>query len=118
MPGQATLLLAAHGSPSDPRPRAAGRRIAETISASACFREVRLGFIDQAPEITAAARISGPAVCLPLFAAVGGHVEKDVPAALAAAGFAGPVLPPIGVDGDVPRLIARAAQDFAVDHAA
>ena len=36
----------------------------------------------------------GQAICLQYFALNAGHVLDDVPAALTAAGFEGPVLPP------------------------
>ena len=38
----------------------------------------------------------------------GGHVEKDLPEALARAGFRGRILPPVGQDDRVPGLIAEA----------
>jgi len=115
---EATLLLAAHGSPSDPRPRRAVEQAARFIAAANVFRDVRLGFIDEAPFLAEAARIDGPAVCLPFFAARAGHVDIDLPAALAAAAFRGPVLDAIGrhpgVDGIVAAaLMARAARRAA-----
>ncbi len=48
------------------------------------------------------------ALCLPFFAARGGHVVEDLPAALAEAAFRGTVLEPVGLDPRVPALIARA----------
>ncbi|MDT8346035.1 MAG: CbiX/SirB N-terminal domain-containing protein, partial [Thermohalobaculum sp.] len=53
-------------------------------------------------------RIDGPALCLPLFAGRAGHVEDDLPAALAEARFSGPTLAPIGTDPEIPALIAAA----------
>jgi sirohydrochlorin ferrochelatase len=47
-------------------------------------------------------------VCLPFFAAEGGHVSDDIPAALAEAGFQGRVLPPVGLDARVSGIIAAA----------
>ena len=44
------------------------------------------------------------------FAASGGHVTHDIPAALAEAGFEGRVLPPLGLDPRVVALVAAAVQ--------
>jgi len=106
--GEAILLLAAHGSPADPRPAAAARTVARYLARSGAFREVRTGFIDQAPYLADAASIEHPALCLPFFASLAGHMETDVPQALAKARFSGPVLAPIGTDTEVPGIIAAA----------
>ncbi len=45
---------------------------------------------------------------LPFFAAEGGHVSDDIPAALAKAAFRGRILPPLGLDARVPGIIAAA----------
>lgn len=105
-PAGAVLLVAAHGSPSDPRAGAAARAVCARIAATHMFAEVRPGFVDEPPYIAEAARIAGPALCLPLFAGRAGHVLSDLPEALAEAAFAGPVLPPIGLDPEIPALIA------------
>ena len=66
-------------------------------------------FIDQQPQIaTVAAGMPAGAIVLPFFAARGGHVIDDLPEALEEAGFAGTVLPPLGLDPRVPGLIAAA----------
>ena len=106
-PGEAALLLAAHGSPSDPRPAAANAAV-KFLNQSGRFREVRAGFVDEAPYLGDAARIDGPAICLPFFAGRAGHVEIDLSAALAEANFPGPMLAPIGADAAVPGIIAAA----------
>jgi sirohydrochlorin ferrochelatase len=55
------------------------------------------------------AKTFGPgALCLPFFAARGGHVIDDLPEALAEAGFSGRLLDPVGLDSRVPGLIAAA----------
>jgi sirohydrochlorin ferrochelatase len=117
-PGEAALLVVAHGSPSDPRPAAAARSAADVLGASGLFREVRSGFIEEPPFLADAARLDPPALCLPLFAGQAGHVEADLPAALAQAGFAGAMLPPVGSDPEVPKIIARALKRHAVRRAA
>ncbi len=78
------------------------------IAASGRFREVRTGFIDEAPYLAEAARVAAPALCLPFFAGRAGHVEGDLPEALAEAEFPGRMLDPIGTDPEVPRIIAEA----------
>jgi sirohydrochlorin ferrochelatase len=106
--GKITLLLAAHGSPRDPRPASVTRRIAGSLRD--VFRNVVCGYVDEAPFLADAARIEGPALCLPFFAAANGHVQVDLPEALAEAQFEGPVLPPVGTAPEVPALIADAVK--------
>lgn len=103
--GASEVILAAHGSfksavPSDIARHVAGRIAAETGS------RVAAGFIDQEPRLATLAGMSG--VCLPFFAAEGGHVSDDIPAALAKAAFQGRILPPVGLDARVPGIIAAA----------
>jgi sirohydrochlorin ferrochelatase len=99
------VILAAHGSfksqvPSDIARHVAGRIATETGA------DVMAGFIDQAPQLSTLTERGG--VCLPFFAAEGGHVSEDIPKALAEAGFRGRLLPPVGLDGRVPGIIAAA----------
>ncbi|NJS38937.1 MAG: cobalamin biosynthesis protein CbiX [Rhodobacteraceae bacterium] len=99
------LILAAHGSfkstvPSDIARHVAGRVAAETGA------RVAAGFIDQDPQLETLTGFAG--ACLPFFAAEGGHVSDDIPAALAKAGFTGRILPPVGLDARVPGIIAAA----------
>jgi sirohydrochlorin ferrochelatase len=103
--GEREAILAAHGSfkasaPSDIAFHVAGRIAAETGA------EVAAGFIDQVPQLSSLTGRAG--VCLPFFAAEGGHVSDDIPAALAQAGFTGRILPPVGLDTRVPGIIAAA----------
>jgi sirohydrochlorin ferrochelatase len=112
--GEAVLLLAAHGSPSDPRPAAAAGAAVRFLARSGKFSEVRAGFVDEAPFLADAARIDGPAICLPFFAGRAGHVETDLPAALREANFKGRLLAPIGADPKVPGIIAAALAARAV----
>jgi sirohydrochlorin ferrochelatase len=103
--GSGEVILAAHGSfkssvPSDIARHVAGRIAAETGV------EVAAGFIDQEPQLSSLTGRGG--VCLPFFAAEGGHVSEDIPAALDEAGFTGRILPPVGLDDRVPGIIAAA----------
>lgn len=107
--GHTSLVLAAHGSPSDPRPARATQAFADTLAASGIFNEVRVGYVDETPGLAEAAMVTGPALVLPFFAARAGHVLMDVPEALDEAGFSGPVLDPIGIWPSIPQLIADRA---------
>lgn len=108
--GAATLILAAHGSFKSPVPSDIARHVAGRIAAEAGVARVETGFIDQAPQLSTMVGYGNAAVCLPFFAATGGHVSEDIPQALAAAGFTGRILPPVGTDARVPALIAAAIQ--------
>jgi sirohydrochlorin ferrochelatase len=91
---------------------------ARFLADSGLFREVRTGFVDQAPFLADAARIDGPALCLPFFASRAGHVGVDLPKALAEAEFPGPLLAPIGADAEAPGIIAAALARHAIRRAA
>lgn len=106
-PARTTLLLAAHGSK-------VSRTSADTTHAMAADLRrrtpfaVTVGFVEEPPFLADAARIAGPALCLPFFALRAGHVAGDVPEALEQAGFRGPLLPAIGEHPEAARLIAAA----------
>ncbi len=105
---ETTVLLAAHGSPSDTRPRKAAERAARFITAAGLFYAVRVGFVDEAPYLADAARLEEPALCLPFFAGRAGHVDVDLPRALAEAAFSGPILGPVGMRPEIARIVAVA----------
>lgn len=108
-PEETTLILAAHGSGRSPFPAEAARAVEAHIVAEGGFAEVRTGFIEEEPALAGVARGAGDrAICLPLFVARWGHVVTDIPAALEAAGFRGPMLAPLGVRPEVPGIIAGA----------
>jgi sirohydrochlorin ferrochelatase len=106
--GADQLILAAHGSFKSPVPSDIARHVARRIAAEADMPHVAAGFIDQSPQLASLTGFGTGAVCLPFFAAEGGHVADDIPAALAEAGFQGRILPPVGLDPRVPALIAAA----------
>jgi sirohydrochlorin ferrochelatase len=114
-PAGATLILAAHGSAVSRTSTLTTEAMAAALRETAGFARVVTGYIEEAPFLAEAAAggdiASGPAVCLPFFALTAGHVTGDVPEALAAAGFAGPLLPPIGADPGVPALVAAALEE-------
>ena len=106
--GADSVIVAAHGSSKSAEPSEVARHVAARIRAETGITRVEVGFIDQAPQLSTLTGFGPGAVCLPFFAAAGGHVEDDLPRALAEAGFRGRILPPVGADGRVPGLIASA----------
>lgn len=106
-PGPCEVILAAHGSSKSDAPANVARRAAHHVAAKT-GAQVRTGFIDQHPQLFGMTGFHADAICLPYFAAEGGHVSEDIPRALAAAGFQGRILPPVGADPRVPEIIAKA----------
>ena len=105
---ETVLILAAHGSGRSPYPREAAELTAKAIGETHAFAAIRCGFIEEAPGIAdVAGDVGNHAVCLPLFVARWGHVETDLPAALANADFTGALLDPIGTAPAVPGIIAQ-----------
>ena len=108
-PAELPVLLAAHGSLRSSAPSDVAYGMADRLRREAGFVRVEAAFIDQSPRIVEAAAGFPPgSLVLPFFAARGGHVVDDLPEALAEAGFAGDVLPPLGLGARVPGLIRRA----------
>jgi len=108
-PEEASLLIAAHGSARGPRAAAAARDFGAALTALWPGSAPLFGFVEEAPTLAEAARdLPGRTLCLPFFAAEGGHYREDVPEALEAARFAGALLPPLGQHPGVPALIAAA----------
>ncbi len=108
-PEAVSLLIAAHGSARGPRAAAAAREFGAALAALWPGRAPLFGFVEQAPTLAEAARdLPARTLCLPFFAAEGGHYREDVPEALDTARFAGARLPPLGQHPEVPALIARA----------
>lgn len=105
---QAQILIAAHGSFKSSVPSDIANHLATHIAQRLGIADVKAAFIDQSPILGTATGYGAGAVCLPFFAAAGGHVSDDIPRALAQAGFGGRVLPPLGIHGDVPGIIAAA----------
>ncbi len=108
-PAQTDVLLAAHGSFRSYAPSEVAQAMAHRLK-RAGFARAEAFFIDQEPRIATATGFGSGSICLPFFAAEGGHVTDDLPQALAEAGFGGRVLAPLGLDARVPSLIAAALQ--------
>ena len=106
---QTALLIAAHGSARGPRAAAAVHDVGAALARSWPGAAPVYGFVEEAPFLRDAARdLPARTLCLPVFAAEGGHYREDVPEALQQAGFAGAVLPPLGQHPGVSALIAAA----------
>lgn len=106
-PAETSLLIAAHGSGRSPHPAAVALEYRKLIEESLPLKAVRVGFIEQHPEIDLVAEdMPAQSLCLPLFVAHWGHVESDVPAALERAGFTGEMLPALGQAQGTAQVIA------------
>lgn len=103
-----SVLVAAHGSGRSSVPSDVAVHLAGKIAARTGIARVEAAFIDQSPTLAGAVGHGPGSVCLPYFAAEGGHVSDDLPRALAEAGFQGRVLPALGLDPRLPGVIARA----------
>lgn len=113
-----TVILAAHGSPSSSRPRLATEAAAKALARHLPLRAIRPCYVDEPPAIRDVARGQGQALVLPFFAARAGHVTKDLPDALEAAGFGGPLLDPVGVWPETPVLAMTSIVDMLASEAA
>lgn len=107
-PRATTLLIAAHGSQVSRASAEGARAMAGLLLRIAPFRRILTAFVEEPPYIFQVARGLDHAICLPFFALRAGHVAADVPEALEAAGFRGPLLPAIGEHPEVARVIAAA----------
>lgn len=102
------LLVASHGSGRSPRSKQATEAFTVRLAARLPFGDIRTGYVEEPPRIGDMVRdCPSPALCLPFFAAYGGHVKEDITEALAAGAFPGPLLDPIGTFDAIPELIAR-----------
>ena len=107
--GEVALLIAAHGSARGPRAAAAARDFGAALTPLWPGTAPVFGFVEEAPTLAEAARgLPARTLCLPFFAAEGGHYREDVPEALDTARFAGALLPPLGQHPEVPALVAAA----------
>jgi sirohydrochlorin ferrochelatase len=111
---ETTLLVAAHGSGRSDGPKRDTEAFVQALGEHLSFARVLIGYVEQPPLLADAAREAPEqALCLPFFAAEGGHVQEDLPEGLAEGGFAGPCLDPIGTLPEIPRLIAQGVQEAA-----
>jgi len=108
------LIIAAHGGRNSKNPAKAAHKFTDAIKGISNFADVRLGFIEEQPELSDVAVNAGEhAICLPFFASNGLHVLDDIPTALKTAGFEGVLLDAIGHAAQIPDLIARSLKQAA-----
>ncbi|MBJ6373087.1 CbiX/SirB N-terminal domain-containing protein [Sedimentitalea arenosa] len=108
------LIVASHGSGKSRNSARDTERFVENLSARLKFGDTRIGYIEEAPFLGDVAFETGAkAICLPFFAAEGGHVTDDIPEALDLAEFPGLRLHPIGTHEAIPALIADALRSKA-----
>lgn len=112
-PSDATLVVAAHGSALSAASPDSALAFAEALRGRLGLKESVCGFLEQAPSIADAAKGRDPAICLTFFNLKAGHVLADLPAALAAAGFAGPVIDAFIAWPQTPRIIAESLSAWA-----
>lgn len=110
-PSRATLVVVGHGSKGSRASANSTRAFAEALPDGAGFAHVTAAFIEEAPFLSDVVP-KGPAVCLPFFATNGGHTTEDIPQGWHGHG---PIAPPIGTTGDIPRLIAAALRKAAAE---
>ncbi|MFZ1814383.1 MAG: hypothetical protein WBO55_19385 [Rhizobiaceae bacterium] len=103
----ATVIVAAHGSaicqPSQDSAQAFASALQERLALKAC----RCGFLEQEPFISDAVAGVENAICLTFFNLKAGHVLSDIPKALDAAGFNGPVIDAFVTWPETAELIAH-----------
>ncbi|WP_421999811.1 sirohydrochlorin chelatase [Roseovarius mucosus] len=102
------VFLAAHGSGRSKQTARDTQGFAEALAAVLPLAELRVGFVEEPPYLADQAfDLGATAICLPFFAAKGGHVLDDVPEALDLAAFQGVLLDPIGCAPGAAALVAR-----------
>lgn len=106
--GPGDLILCAHGSQVARSSRMATMAMAERISHSLPGRRIAPAFLEEDPHLRDIAAQHPEAICLPFFALRAGHVDRDIPEALAQAAFRGQLLPAIGERPEAANLIADA----------
>ncbi|WP_343032017.1 CbiX/SirB N-terminal domain-containing protein [Roseovarius bejariae] len=109
------LFVAAHGSGRSKQSAQDTRAFAKMLARQLPFADIRIGFVEEEPFLSDMAFDLGrQSVCLPFFAAEGGHVLEDVHEALELAQFEGVRLPPIGCAEAAPALVARTIEGAEV----
>ena len=111
---ETTLLVASHGSGRSPKSKQATEAFVENLAAAIRFADIRTGYVEEAPFFGDVAMNSPKqALCLPFFAAYGGHVKEDITDALSAADFKGALLDPIGTFPTIPAFVAESLRKAA-----
>lgn len=113
--GDTRVFLAAHGSGRSGNAARDTQRFAADLARLMPLAELRVGFIEEPPYLADQAfDLGARAICLPFFAAKGGHVLDDIPEALDLAEFNGVLLDPIGCVPGAAALVASTLVRAAV----
>lgn len=108
------LIIASHGSGKSRNSARDTELFADALTARMTFGDMRIGYIEETPFLGDVVFDTGAkTICLPFFAAKGGHVLEDIPEALDLADYPGIRLTPIGTHPHIPTLIANAIQSGA-----
>ncbi|MCZ7675854.1 MAG: cobalamin biosynthesis protein CbiX [Roseovarius sp.] len=103
------LFIAAHGSGRSPDSARDTHAFRDALAELAELAEIRVGFVEEPPFLADQAfDLGATSICLPFFAAQGGHVTDDIPEALELAQFEGVLLDPIGCVPGAPVIVAAA----------
>ncbi|RWR31075.1 cobalamin biosynthesis protein CbiX [Sinirhodobacter populi] len=101
-------VLVAHGSPSDPvPPDRVLRDLAARVQALLPGVQVRAGTLAMPGSFEAALAGCDDPLIYPFFMAEGWFTRRELPRRIAAAGARGRILPPFGLEPDLPDLIRR-----------
>lgn len=107
--GETRVFIAAHGSGRSPNSARNTRAFRDALAGITEFAEIRVGFVEEPPYLADEAfDLGAKAICLPFFAAKGGHVTDDIPEALELAQFEGVLLDPLGCAPAAPGVVAAA----------
>lgn len=105
--GDTRVFLAAHGSGRSDKAARDTQRFAAGLARLMPLAELRVGFVEEPPYLADQAfDLGARSICLPFFAAKGGHVLDDIPEALDLAEFNGVLLDPIGCAPGAAALVA------------
>ncbi len=106
-PGQVRLLVAGHGSKHGPANADATKRAARVLAPHSSFARVETAFLEEAPLVNEALEnYSGTSIVAGFFSSEGMHSGIDVPSAIAQSGAAAVYTGAVGLNPQVPGLIA------------
>ncbi|WP_324752307.1 CbiX/SirB N-terminal domain-containing protein [Roseovarius sp. Pro17] len=105
---ETTLLVAAHGSGRSANSARDTVQFVKRLTEVIRFETIHIGYVEQPPHLDDVTILCPPkSICLPFFAADGGHVQEDIRDALQTSGFSGPRMDPVGLLPGIKELIAR-----------
>lgn len=116
---ETALLIASHGSGRSPNSARDTEVFAKALSLEISMKKITTGYVEQAPFFPDVAKeVPEQSICLPFFAAYGGHVREDIADGLSQARFKGPCLDPLGTLPGIHELIAASLHSASVNETA